>query len=80
MTPDYSCIILNVELEVIILYKKALKYFASHPEVNALSHLTAGIGVGILITYPLIVSHPMRWGLLFLGLGLLGYVYAKIQS
>ena len=71
---------MQLGLEVICVYKKVMKYFGSHPEVNALSHLTAGIGVGILITYPLIVSHPMRWGLLFLGLGLLGYVYAKIQS
>ncbi|MDD4938389.1 MAG: hypothetical protein PHX34_05275 [Candidatus Shapirobacteria bacterium] len=43
---------------------------------NALSHALAGIGVGILITYPFVGSHPLRWGAFFLVVGLIGHLYA----
>lgn len=57
------------------MLKKIEKYFAGHPYYNAATHLLIGVGVGILITYPLVVTHPVRWGLLFIGLGLLGHFY-----
>jgi len=56
------------------------KYFASHVRYNSLVHVIAGIGIGILITYPLIGAHPIRWGLVFLGLGVLGHLYPLIQK
>ncbi|MCL4390039.1 MAG: hypothetical protein M1484_01865 [Patescibacteria group bacterium] len=57
------------------MYKKALKYFSAHPYYNSAVHLLIGIGIGILITYPLVVTHPIRWGLLFLGIGLIAHLY-----
>lgn len=45
------------------MYKKIQKY----------SLILVGVGVGILITYPLVVTHPVRWGVLFIGLGLLAH-------
>jgi len=62
------------------MYKKIYKYFSAHPMVNSCTHILIGVGVGILITYPLVVTHPVRWGVTFLGLGIVGYVYAKIAS
>ena len=60
--------------------KEIEKYFASHVRYNSAIHVLAGIGIGILITYPLIGAHPIRWGLAFLGLGVLGHLYPLIQK
>ncbi len=49
--------------------KKVKKYFSSHPEENALTHMIIGVGLGFLLTYPLAASHPVRWGVLFLVVG-----------
>jgi hypothetical protein len=57
------------------MYRKLLKYMAAHPEYNSAVHLVIGIGIGILVTYPLIGAHPVRWGALFLVLGLAGHFY-----
>ena len=57
------------------MYPKLLKYFSRHPTHNALTHLLIGIGCGILMTYPLVGSHPLRWGLPFLVVGLLAHLY-----
>ncbi|OGE36913.1 hypothetical protein A3B45_02900 [Candidatus Daviesbacteria bacterium RIFCSPLOWO2_01_FULL_39_12] len=55
--------------------KEIEKYFSNHVRYNSTIHVLAGIGIGILITYPLIGAHPVRWGLAFLVLGILGHLY-----
>ena len=57
------------------MYKKLDKYMGAHRWYNSTVHLLFGIGVGILITYPLVVTHPLRWAAVFMGLGLLGHLY-----
>lgn len=56
--------------------KRVIGYFKNHVEYNAAVHTLGGIGIGILIASPLADTHPIRWGLIFLGLSLLGHVYA----
>lgn len=60
--------------------KKLSKYFSQHPYYNSATHVLIGIGIGILITYPLVTTHPLRWGLGFLVLGLLGHLYPLIAE
>lgn len=60
--------------------KEIEKYFAGHVRYNSTIHVLAGIGIGILITYPLIGAHPVRWGITFLALGILGHLYPLIQK
>jgi len=57
------------------MYKKALKYFSLHPYYNSVVHVLIGLGLGILITYPLVGEHPVRWGIALVALGLLGHLY-----
>lgn len=59
--------------------KKVKQYFSKHPGRNAISHLFIGIGLGILITYPFIGIHPLRWGVFFLALGVIGHLYASFS-
>lgn len=59
------------------MYKKVTVYFSKHVMYNSLVHVLGGVGIGILITYPL-VSHTLRWGLLLLVLALLGHLYPLI--
>jgi hypothetical protein len=54
----------------------SMKYFKKHPAFTASVHALGGIGVGILITYPLVGNHPVRWALVFIGLALAGHVWA----
>ncbi|MBM3284136.1 hypothetical protein FJY90_07935 [Candidatus Gottesmanbacteria bacterium] len=56
-------------------YNKIRKYFKEHVDYNGLVHLLAGIGVGILVTYPVVGNHPVRWGVLFLLIAVLGHLY-----
>jgi len=56
--------------------KKILNYFKNHVEFNSVIHVLGGIGIGILIASPIANPHPVRWGLIFLGLSLLGHAYA----
>ena len=60
------------------MLKNTEKYFKAHPAFNALTHALGGMGVGILITYPFIGSHPVRWGVILLALSLLGHVYPSL--
>lgn len=52
-----------------------MNYFKNHVEYNAFVHVLAGIGLGILIASPLTFPHPVRWGLIFVGLSVLGHLY-----
>ncbi len=61
-------------------YNKASAYFKKNPHYNASVHTLVGIGIGILATYPLVGQHPMRWGVLFLSLGILGHLLPILHS
>ena len=52
------------------------KYLTKNVGFNSLIHASLGIGVGILITYPLIGIHPVRWALLFIAVALIGHLWA----
>ncbi len=56
--------------------KKATKYLSKYPKYNAIIHVLGGIGIGFLLAYPVAGSHPVRWGLIFLGLSLIGHLWA----
>lgn len=58
---------------------RMLKYFGKNPRFNSYVHFLAGIGVGFLLTYPLAGQHPVRWGILFLVVSLLGHLYAATR-
>ena len=60
--------------------KNIKKYFGKNPMFNGATHVLAGIGVGILITYPWIGIHPVRWGIAFLVLATLGHLWAAMQK
>jgi len=51
--------------------KKMEKYYSQHVWYAKIVGLVIGIGVGILITYPLAGAHPVRWGFTFLVVGAL---------
>ncbi|MBI2616572.1 hypothetical protein HYW55_00375 [Candidatus Gottesmanbacteria bacterium] len=54
-------------------FQKLRDYFKEHENYNAVIHWCAGVGVGILITYPIVGGHPLRWGLSFLAIGVIGH-------
>lgn len=58
------------------LYKKGLVYFERHPLHSVLINVLLGIGLGVLLTYPVAGIHPLRWGETFLVIGVLGYLWA----
>lgn len=60
--------------------KAVMKYFSKHPGFNGTTHVLAGIGIGMLLTYPVAGSHPVRWALFFLVLGLAGHVWAATHK
>ncbi len=57
------------------LCKKLEEHFRKYPFYNSFVHLIAGMGLGILITYPLVGIHPLRWGGALLTIGVLGHLY-----
>ncbi|MCL4338880.1 hypothetical protein M1271_04275 [Patescibacteria group bacterium] len=58
------------------LRQNSIKYFEKHIDYNSFIHILGGIGIGVIITYPFIGIHPIRWGLVFIGLAILGHIYA----
>ncbi len=60
--------------------KQVDSYFKKNPYYSAVVHVVVGVGIGILMTYPVVGSHPMRWGLVFLGLGLAGHLYPVMKG
>ena len=56
--------------------KKGMNFMKKHPEYNATVHAIGGVGVGILIASPVAGTHPVRFGLAFLLVSVLGHVYA----
>lgn len=57
------------------MYKKVENYFKKHPYFNSAVHIVAGAGFGVLVTYPLVGEHPLRVGVVLLGIGVLGHLY-----
>ncbi len=60
--------------------KTAMKYFGKHPDFNGLTHILMGLGFGALLTYPLFGAHPVRYGLVFLALGVAGHIWAMTRK
>jgi hypothetical protein len=46
-----------------------------NPTYTATIHAIIGVGIGMLLTYPLAGIHPVRWALAFVAVGLLGHLY-----
>jgi hypothetical protein len=61
-------------------YKNAMKYFSKYPDQNAFVHLLAGVGFGFLLAYPVVGQHPIRWGLLFVLMAVVGHIWAGSQK
>jgi hypothetical protein len=57
-----------------------LKYFSKNPDQNALIHLLGGIGIGLFIAYPVAGIHPVRWGIFFISMAVVGYIWAGRQK
>lgn len=62
------------------MYKKIKAYFKAHVCYNSTVHFLAGMGVGVLVTYPYVRTHPLRVGVALLGLALLGHLYPLLKS
>lgn len=60
------------------MYKKIMKYMRAHPMYNSTIHVLAGMGIGALITYPYLLPHPVRWGVVLLALGVAGHLYPLV--
>ena len=50
-------------------------YFRQHILFTDFIHVCLGLGMGLLI-----VSKWMSWGLFFLGVGIIGHIYAFIKG
>lgn len=57
---------------------KSRKYFARRVWENSAAHVLIGMGIGFLLTYPLVGVHPVRWGAAFLLAGLLWHLKAEM--
>ena len=60
--------------QLLKMEKQMLKYFKSHPRYNSFVHAIIGMGVGVMITYPLVGVHPVKWGAVLLGIGILAHL------
>lgn len=56
------------------MYKDIMNYFKKHPSYNSVVHILAGIGIGILVARPFAGTHPVKWGVAFLTLSILGHL------
>jgi hypothetical protein len=57
-----------------------MKYFKKHPAFTASVHFVGGVGLGVLIARPVFAAHPIRWGVILVGLAVLGHIYAWFAS
>ncbi len=55
--------------------KKVMAFAKNHPAYIGTIHALGGIGIGILIASPIAGIHPVRWGIAFLVLSILGHIY-----
>ncbi|MDO8551193.1 MAG: hypothetical protein Q7S03_00725 [bacterium] len=57
------------------MFSEVSEYFRKHPVYNSITHLSLGIGIGAILTYPYFTDHPVRWGAVFLIVGLFGHIF-----
>ena len=57
------------------MYKKLLKYFSAHAVYNSAVHVVIGMGIGIILAWPIFLPHPVRWGVGLIAIGLAGHFY-----
>ena len=50
--------------------KRVEKYFSRHVMANSAAHLFLGVGLGLLAARPLAATHPVRWALVFIAIGI----------
>ena len=62
------------------MYKKIKAYFKAHVCYNSIVHFLGGMGVGVLITYPYVGTHPVRVGGALLALSVLGHLYPLVKG
>lgn len=62
------------------VFKRGMKYFSKHLMFADAMHAAGGLGVGIMIARPFDGGHPIRWGLAFLAVAILGHVWALTHS
>ena len=62
------------------MYKRILKYMSKRPAYNAIVHLIGGIGIGFLLTYTVAGAHPVRWGIAFVIIAILGMLQAAMHK
>ncbi len=60
--------------------RRSTKYLSKNPNYNALIHMLGGIGVGFILTYPVAGAHPVRYGLAFIALAVVGHWWAGQQK
>ena len=63
-----------------ICHNEAMKYFKKHPAYLAGVYFLVGIGLGILAARPVFATHPVRWGVILIGLAVVGYLYAWVAN
>ena len=61
------------------MFKSVIKYYSKHPIYAGFVHLFIGLGLGILIARPLGV-HPVRYGVAFLAIGIVGKLYVIMKK
>ena len=62
--------------EEVIEMKKGMTFLKKNPAYNATIHAIGGVGIGILIASPVAGVHPIRFGVAFLVISILGHAYA----
>ncbi|MDO8569975.1 MAG: hypothetical protein Q7R97_00120 [Candidatus Daviesbacteria bacterium] len=62
------------------MYQQMHKYFSKHPFYNGIVHLVIGIGIGAMLTYPIFGTHPVKWGVGLIVVGLLGHLYPLMEK
>lgn len=67
-----KCVSLNIGVNYL---SKTEKFFSKHVYYNSFIHVLAGVGIGAVLTYPVFGPHPVRWGVVLIGLAVLGHIY-----
>ncbi|MBI4100262.1 hypothetical protein HY439_00775 [Candidatus Microgenomates bacterium] len=60
--------------------KKIEKYFSKHVYMNSISHVFVGLGLGALLANGYFNPHPVRYGMVFLAIGIFGHLYAYFEK